>query len=1615
MSGTPPRPSGRRRSVAVAGALAATLAGTLLAAVPATASGAAAPARPNSGIGYPVFTGDAEPVPPLPAGPVVGGQMRATFEADRAAGAGTSPDADFWVDDLLARTGTAGAFGDSNSWLFTRGRAAYMYTHSPGDLGFVGRPAYVDDLGGDALLRVEVLVDGRAVALTEETAARKQTPSYWTSTHVGGGVRVVQTKFMTDANVAVVLLEMSSTDGTARTVTVRGASPLAGVVEGDEVVGALSAPRDLTELRPRLSGDGFAASDGAVTREVAVPATGSAAAKVQLGLVTDEIAASRTDYDAVRAEDGPAAYTRHVTDYNAWWADQVPYLDTPEDNIDKTLFYRWWLMRFNFLDADVPGNDYQFPTSMEGVLGYNNNIVLTTGMFIDDLKYFKDPVYSYGPWVSAGEVARSHRLVDNPGDPANWSNSYTQYVTEAAWRSYQLHGGPAVVAENLARYGDDDVAGLLEDYDTNDNGLIEYDWGAMTGNDADAVSFDWGARNGGARMDRTENAYLYSNALAAAEGYEVAGRTEDAERMRAVAERVKRAVVDTLWDADDDMLKHRQSVGPERLVEWKEINNYYPFSVGLMPKPGDADYDDDYTEALRLWEDSEEYPIFPFYTANQRDALERGDEGSNNFSVINSTVTFRMLSSVLRDYPTEYLGAEDYKKLLYWNAWAHYIGGDNRLPDQNEFWAQGSANTSWGDEQGIGYRSWIHHTILGATNFTVIEDAMGFRPRSDAKVEVDPVDVDWPHFRVDGIPYRGGELAVVWDAPGDGERPYGEDVPEGYSVYLDGELGFTLDGLGQAVWDPATGEVEAADGLAVTSATTADLLAPQDVRFADDDRVVDVMAKAGADVRTATTDVAPVTEGRPAEATHTASDAWSSAAAAVDGSTVNEPFWGTAGTSSGSDALTVELDGEQTVDEARVHFYRTSTSDAPQGGRTAGTRPGYAAPESYRLEYRTGGGWQPVPQPSATPSAPRANLNVLRFAPVTTTALRLVVDHHPGSATGVKELAVRSTGEPVPVSQNASPVVRARVDGPSAGGTVPLRGEVRDDGLPGAGLTSTWSAVEAPAGATVIFRDPASPSTTARVTAAGRYVLRLEATDGALTSAEDVVVEVAETDVAGLEVSRQATPTASYTAGWNRVQAVNDGQAPTSGGDQQLVWGTWSGDRPAQQWLQYTWERPVRVASSELVFWSDSPQGTGDGVAVPAAWTVQAQVDGAWVDVASGRGAETGSAGFDVVTTSALRVVLDAAPGTAGGYSAVAVSEWRVRADAPTAVEELDVRTAVGELPELPAEVDVVYADGTRLRSAVVWSAVTADQVSGEGSFDVVGAVDGTALPATATVWVRATPPGQVNTVDPVAVTTVAGTAPSLPGRVAVQYNDGSREMLDVAWDAVDPAAYAAPGTFEVRGAVEAAGTTTAVARVQVLAPGEEPDPDPDPDPEPEPEPGTDVSVLAALRTASGAPDADGSDHDVVVALVEGVLERRPGSPVAVLDDPEAALTAFLPDDAAMGAVYDDVLGGRVPRSEAVLAQRLLRVWGAGRVERLLLGHVVPDERLTAARLGAAASDGLVLTTAAGTELAVEVVDGALVLSTGRRSATVVAAYADVNGDQRQVGHGVDADLRPQR
>lgn len=416
-------PSTRKKGIVTSlGVL--TAVATLLSGGVTTAYANDALTNPNSAMGYPSFKGAADPIPGTGvAFDPSTSYLKQVFDADVANGAGTDTAHDFWIDKMLTRTGTAPngtgtndagdynyAGADKNEYLFSRGRAAFMYTHTPEALGFVGDVAYWDQTGNDGFT-VEVSIGGSKQTLRENTDKRKQTPSYFTTEFTNGDktITVTEVKYITYTNVMVANFTITSTTG--GDVTLTAASPFAqDGNDGDtELTGRFNVKNDLTTIYPRFSGNGFTVKNGKLASTLTLEANVPQTTKLQLGLIANELPDSTAEYEARfngDLTDPAASYKDSVTTYNQWWVDNIPYVETQEHNIDKTVFYRWWLSRFNMLDANMPGNTFQYPTSIEGVLGYNNQIVLTSGMFINDTKWFRNAEYSYGTWVSAGQTAK---------------------------------------------------------------------------------------------------------------------------------------------------------------------------------------------------------------------------------------------------------------------------------------------------------------------------------------------------------------------------------------------------------------------------------------------------------------------------------------------------------------------------------------------------------------------------------------------------------------------------------------------------------------------------------------------------------------------------------------------------------------------------------------------------------------------------------------------------------------------------------------------------------------------------------------------------------------------------------------------------------------------------------------------------------------------------------------------------------------------------------------------------------------------------------------------------------------------------------------------------------
>ena len=1379
--------------------------------------------------------------------------MMAIYKQDLANGGDS-----FYMDRILARegvcSGNAGSNGnaDGNTFL-TRGRALYMYTSSPSVIGFGGNTAYHQPLGRGDLVRVLFSNADGSLTTKEDTSKRVNAPSNWSSTYsVGSNLTLDVVKFIHQENVAVTTMTLTNKSAEDQAITVAADSIFAtepGKVtvngaEQTELTGTCSSPAGLTTIYARMTGDGFEAASSDdycwLSRDVTVPAGGSVELKVVIAFTTEEIPESTEQYLRFAGLGNLEAVRAQKAEYNLYWAENLPYIDVPKKAVQKAIDYRWWLERFNSLDANIPGYDYQYPVTIEGVLGYNNAIILTQPMHLQDTKWLRSPYLAYGQLLSAGNSSQSSAFLDNPGNRNNWNNHYGQYLAEAGYEAFNVIGGGAELAENLAYYFGHDATGQLDHYGNHIEGrdLIAYRNNYMTGNDADTISMH--APGTGTWKAHGENAYVWAAADAAAKLYEQLGNTEQAKYYRDLADKIKADVLELMWCEECQKFETyavrptgtQHNANQPNLVKYTESNNYNYFAVGLVPD--DADSVTKYKEALKAFSNGKEFPIFPFYTANQVHNQEVS--GSNNFSNINFTVQLRLYESALRTYDKEqtYITDDMLAMMAEWMAWNVYPdAGDVRYPNNNEF------HNIDGRTYENYYRSWIYHNILGNYTYLFIEDMAGIQPRSDEKIELSPIDFSYDHFMVNNVRYHGHDLTVVWDKPDDGKTWYNE-CPEGYSLYIDGTLAFTLKDLAHVVYDSATKEISFPDGAVEIVTNNGGAAIPTAMNTAiTEEKVLNMLEKSGVHGMTNLAEGAEVTatftpdkaraaswaEKHRADGSDSTSKAVNETApdpqAVVDGTTVDMPFWGNYGSVNERDSLTLKLSSKQTVDMATLYFYNDRQTN------------GYSEPSKFAVEYWDGEAWQAVRQQTRTPSAPRANYNAVYFAPVETDQFRFTFTNKDKGFTAVTEIQLfNEGGDRDHPAQNTAPSVKLAEDTSLTGNLyTTLKATCTDDGLPyDKDMSYAWEVIAAPEGAETLLSSANKPTTTISGTVEGEYTVRFTVSDGELSATGELTVTLKKGAAGGLgeDVAPDAASVESdYTSSWENLNGINNPSfEPTSSNvGTGKGWGNWSQDVGSEHYVGYTWDEAVTVGGADIYWYDD-----GGGLQVPSKLRMQyLDANGAWQDVNITTPFESSIAKnkynrieFDRVTTTRLRLYVTVRSGAAGN----GIYRFKVYSSVDVAsLNEVFLATKPGVMPTLPSNVTAVTSDGALISVPVTWETLTADMIATDGEVKLRGVNNSTGKMTTCTIYVRSDmDKATITSVEPVEVTTTQGVVPTLPKTVKVGYNNGAfdNQTVKVTWPAITAAELANVGDVNREGEVE--GTATkAMLTIHVLKAPDDP------------------------------------------------------------------------------------------------------------------------------------------------------------------------------------------------
>ena len=1449
--------------------------------------------------------------------------MMAIYKQDLANGGDS-----FYMDRILARegvcNGNAGSNGnaDGNTFL-TRGRALYMYTSSPSVIGFGGNTAYHQPLGRGDLVRVLFSNADGSLTTKEDTSKRVNAPSNWSSTYsVGSNLTLDVVKFIHQENVAVTTMTLTNKSAEDQAITVAADSTFAtepGKVtvngaEQTELTGTCSSPAGLTTIYARMTGDGFEAASSDdycwLSRDVTVPAGGSVELKVVIAFTTEEIPESTEQYLRFAGLGNLEAVRAQKAEYNLYWAENLPYIDVPKKAVQKAIDYRWWLERFNSLDANIPGYDYQYPVTIEGVLGYNNAIILTQPMHLQDTKWLRSPYLAYGQLLSAGNSSQSSAFLDNPGNRNNWNNHYGQYLAEAGYEAFNVIGGGAEVAENFAYYFGHDATGQLEHYGNHIEGrdLIAYRNNYMTGNDADTISMH--APGTGTWKAHGENAYVWAAADAAAKLYEQLGNTEQAKYYRDLADKIKADVLELMWCEECQKFETyavrpagtQHNANQPNLVKYTESNNYNYFAVGLVPD--DAASVTKYKEALKAFSNGKEFPIFPFYTANQVHNQEVS--GSNNFSNINFTVQLRLYESALRTYDKEqtYITDDMLAMMAEWMAWNVYPdAGDVRYPNNNEF------HNIDGRTYENYYRSWIYHNILGNYTYLFIEDMAGIQPRSDEKIELSPIDFSYDHFMVNNARYHGHDLTVVWDKPDDGKTWYNE-CPEGYSLYIDGTLAFTLKDLAHVVYDSATKEISFPDGAVEIVTNNGGAAIPTAMNTAiTEEKVLNMLEKSGVHGMTNLAEGAEVTatftpdkaraaswaEKHRADGSDSTSKAVNETApdpqAVVDGTTVDMPFWGNYGSVNERDSLTLKLSSKQTVDMATLYFYNDRQTN------------GYSEPSKFTVEYWDGEAWQAVRQQTRTPSAPRANYNAVYFAPVETDQFRFTFTNKDKGFTAVTEIQLfNEGGDRDHPAQNTAPSVKLAEDTSLTGNLyTTLKATCTDDGLPyDKDMSYAWEVISAPEGAETLLSSANKPTTTISGTVEGEYTVRFTVSDGELSATGELTVTLKKGAAGGLgeDVAPDAASVESdYTSSWENLNGINNPSfEPTSSNvGTGKGWGNWRQSVGSEHYVGYTWDEAVTVGGADIYWYDD-----GGGTQVPSKLRMQyLDANGAWQDVNITTPFESSIAKnkynrveFDRVTTTRLRLYVT----VRSGAEANGIYRFKVYSSVDVAsLNEVFLATKPGVMPTLPSNVTAVTSDGALISVPVTWETLTADMIATDGEVKLRGVNSSTGKMTTCTIYVRSDmDKATITSVEPVEVTTTQGVVPALPKTVKVGYNNGAfdNQTVKVTWPAITAAELANVGDVNFEGEVE--GTATkAMLTIHVLKAPDDPA----------------VVAVKELIDAIGEVTLESGD---AIDAARTAYDKLPEAKKALVDNyekltaAEEAYTALV--DAAAAKAVDDLI-----------------------------------------------------------------------------------------------------------
>jgi len=449
-------------------------------------------------------------------------------------------------------------------------------------------------------------------------------------------------------------------------------------------------------------------------------------------------------------------YIQHISNEKAWefLKANIPLIECPDKDFERTYYFRWWTYR-KHIKLTPDGFVITEFLPKVGWSGKHNTINCPAGhhfyegRWLHNRKYLDDYAVF---WFRKGGSVRS----------------YSFWAADAMWAKYLVTIDKQQVTDLLAD--------LVNNYTEWEKKRLEPDGLFWQIDDRDGMEVSIG----GSGKRATVNSYMYGDAVAISRIAELAGKNDIATKYKAEAERIKRLVLDQLWDYEAKFFKTLPRK-KEQLVDVRELLGYVPWYFN-MPDAGKG-----YEQAWKqLMDPNGFYAPFGPTTAEQRHprfaVSYKGHECQWNGPSwpFATTQTLVGLANLLNNYKQDVISKSDYFETLKIYTKSHQLKRedgrivpwiDENLNPYTGDWVSRTRLKSWRDgtwDAGKGGKERGKDYNHSGYCDLIITGLVGLRPRPDDVVEVNPlVNEDmWEWFCLDNVLYHESIITILWDKTG---------------------------------------------------------------------------------------------------------------------------------------------------------------------------------------------------------------------------------------------------------------------------------------------------------------------------------------------------------------------------------------------------------------------------------------------------------------------------------------------------------------------------------------------------------------------------------------------------------------------------------------------------------------------------------------------------------------------------------------------------------------------------------------------------------------------------------------------------------------------------------